>query len=47
MQTGDEKRRSDSNLAEEGRETMREGDRIEASKQNRQSARARATARAF
>ena len=47
MQTGDEKRRSDSNVAEEGRETMREGDRIEAGKQNRQSARARATARAF
>jgi len=31
----------------ENRETMREGDRIEAGKQNRQSARARATARAF
>ena len=31
----------------ENRETMREGDRIEAGKQNRQSARSRATARAF
>ena len=31
----------------ENRETMREGDNIEAGKQNRQSARARATARAF
>ena len=47
MQQGDEQRRTDSNSAEEGRETMREGDRIEAGKQNRQSARARATARAF
>ena len=48
MQQGDEQRRTDSNVAtEEGRETMREGDRIEAGKQNRQSARARATARAF
>lgn len=47
MQQGDETRRSDSNRSEEGRETMREGDRIEAGKQNRQSARARATARAF
>ena len=47
MQQGDEKRRTDSNVAEEGRETLREGDRIEAGKQNRQSARARATARAF
>ena len=47
MQQGDEQRRTDSNSAEEGRETMREGDRIEAGKQNRQSARSRATARAF
>ena len=31
----------------ENRETMREGDKIEAGKQNRQSARSRATARAF
>ena len=31
----------------ENRETLREGDRIEAGKENRQSARARATARAF
>lgn len=47
MQTGDETRRSDSNRSEENRETMREGDRIEGGKENRQSARARATARAF
>lgn len=47
MQQGDETRRSDSNRAEENRETMREGDRIEATKQNRQSARSRAAARSF
>tara|TARA_R110002012_G_scaffold27973_4_gene88752 strand:- start:147 stop:962 length:816 start_codon:yes stop_codon:yes gene_type:complete len=47
MQQGDETRRSDSNRAEENRETMREGDRIEAGKQNRQSARSRAAARSF
>ena len=33
--------------AEENRETMREGDRVEAGKENRQAARSRATARAF
>ena len=47
MQTGDETRRSDSNRSEEGRETMREGDRIEAGKENRHSARSRAMARSF
>jgi hypothetical protein len=47
MQTGDETRRSDSNRSEENRETMREGDRIEGQKQNRQSARSRAAARSF
>ena len=47
MQQGDEQRRTDSNAAEEGRETMREGDRIEAGKQNRQAARSRAMARSF
>jgi hypothetical protein len=47
MQQGDETRRSDSNRSEEGRETMREGDRIEAGKENRQSARSRAMARSF
>jgi hypothetical protein len=47
MQQGDETRRTASNQAEENRETMREGDRIEAGKQNRQSARSRAAARSF
>jgi hypothetical protein len=47
MQQGDETRRTDSNQAEEGRETLREGDRIEAGKENRQSARSRAMARSF
>jgi hypothetical protein len=58
MQQGDESRRTesnraseqrstDSNVAEEGRKTIEFSDNIEARKQNRQSARARATARAF
>lgn len=47
MQQGDETRRTDSNKAEENRETMREGDRVEAGKENRQSARSRAMARSF
>ncbi len=47
MQQGDENRRTASNQAEENRETMREGDRVEAGKENRQSARSRAAARSF
>jgi hypothetical protein len=47
MQQGDETRRSDSNRSEEGRETMREADRIEAGAQNRRSARSRTMARSF
>ena len=47
MQQGDEQRRSDSNVAQEGRNTMTHADTIEAGKQNRQSARSRAAARSF
>ena len=45
--TGSEQRLTDSNVAEEGRKTIDFSDNVEARKQNRQSARARATARAF
>tara|TARA_R110002050_G_scaffold141587_1_gene266769 strand:- start:1022 stop:1804 length:783 start_codon:yes stop_codon:yes gene_type:complete len=44
---GEQQRYGTMQQGSENRETMREGDRIEAGKQNRQSARSRATARAF
>ena len=44
---GEQQRKNDSNVAEEGRKTIQFSDNVEAGKQNRQAARSRTMARSF